>query len=95
MGGLLSIAWKAVNKVCSPIAESLGHKFALVTDKKLGMLRMKLGHRVFDILTTDLPTTNGTAVVTVAESKKGYPIWLDDAVMQKVIDIVKEDKSFC
>ena len=90
MGGLLSTAWKAFQKICSPIAESIGHSFSLVTDKKLGLLRMKLGHRVLTILSIDIPTTNGSAVVSPAEHMKGYPVWLDAAVMQKVIDIVKE-----
>lgn len=95
MGGLLSTAWKAVQKVCGPLAESIGHSFDLVTDKKLGMLRMKLGHRVLTLLTIDLPSANGTATVTLAENKKGYPIWLDDAVLAKIVAIVQDDKSFC
>ena len=95
MGGLLSTAWKAVQKVCGPLAESTGHSLDLVTDKKLGMLRMKLGHRVLTLLTIDLPSANGTATVTLAENKKGYPIWLDDAVLAKIVAIVQDDKSFC
>jgi len=94
MGGLLSTGWKATNKVCGPLAESLGHKFDLVTNKQQGTLRMKIGHRIIDILTIDLPSTNGTATVTPAESRKGYPLWLDEAVMSKIMAIIREDKSF-
>jgi len=94
MGGLLSTAWKAFQKICSPIAESIGHSFTLVTDKKMGLLRMKLGHRVLTILTIDIPTTKGPAEVSLAEDTKGFPVWLDMSVLQKVVAMVKEDNSF-
>ena len=94
MGGLLSTAWKAFQKICSPIAESIGHSFTLVTDKKMGLLRMKLGHRVLTILSIDIPTTKGPAEVSLAEDTKGFPVWLDMSVLQKVVTMIKEDKSF-